>query len=54
MNTIRTYDDNVFADVNVGIDDSRVDNGALADENVVADLEGEKGHSEVKLKKKGC
>ena len=42
---IQTYDDHVLADVDVGAGDGGVDDGALADEDVVPDLEGEEGHA---------
>ena len=38
------YNDTVFADVNVGPDDGRVDHRVLADEDVVADVQREKSH----------
>ena len=37
-----TYNDNVFTDVDVWIDDSSVDDGTFTDENVIANLKGEK------------
>jgi len=43
------YNDTVFADVNVGPDDGRVDHRVLADEDVVADVQREKSHPFGKL-----
>ncbi len=44
---IFSYYDDIFADVNVGIDDGGVNDGAFADEHVVADLKGKEGNSKM-------
>ena len=43
-----SYNDDIFADVNVWIDDGGVDNGAFADEDVVTDLKGKERNTETK------
>jgi len=40
------YNDDIFADVNVRVDDGGVDDGAFPDEYVVADLKREEGNAE--------
>ena len=43
-----TYNDNVFSNVDVWADGGSVDHRSLADEHVVADLQGEKRNTEEK------
>ena len=45
-----TYNDNVFTDVDVWIDDSGVNDGTFTDENVIANLKGEKRDTVKNLK----
>ena len=39
----KTYNDDILSDVDVGVDDGGVDDGVLADEDVVADLKRKEG-----------
>ena len=43
-----SYNDNILSNVDVGVDDSRVDDGPFADENVITDLQREKCNTEKK------
>ena len=40
----KTYNDDILSDVDVGVDDGGVDDGVLADEDVVADLKRKEGN----------
>ena len=40
-----TYNDDIFPNVDVRVDDGSVDDGSFTDENVIANLKGEEGHA---------
>ena len=41
-----SYYNDILSNVDVGVDDSRVDDGPFADENVITDLQWEKCNTE--------